>query len=259
MEYLPSLFQHLRWQDFFDFVIIYYLIYRIFLLIKGTRAIQILTGFGIVIVVFLLSKNLGFYTLYVLLKELLSPLVLIVIIIFQDDIRRALAHVGKNPFFSVQGKIPDVQIIDTVLKAAYSMAEKRIGAIIALERETGLRNFIEEGIKLDANVDSDLLVSIFLPYGPIHDGAVIIQEGRITAAGCFLPQTQTPNLPKQYGSRHRAALGLSEQTDALVIVVSEETSEVSLIVEGKVRKGMDQKTMLYAILGLLEKNENSSP
>src|SRR3989338_9607078 len=116
MEHLPPILQHIRWQDAVDFLIIFYLIYRALLLIKGTRAIQMLTGFGIVIEIFLFSKNFGFYTLYVLLKELLSPLVLVVIIIFQDDIRRALAHVGKNPFFSIQGKIPDTQIINTVLK-----------------------------------------------------------------------------------------------------------------------------------------------
>jgi len=254
MEYLPSLLHHLRWQDFFDFFIIYYLIYRIFLLIKGTRAIQILTGFGIVIVIFLFSKNFGFYTLYVLLKELLSPLVIIIIIIFQDDIRRALAHVGKNPFFSGLSKIEDIHVIDEILKAAFTMAERRLGGIIVIERETGLKNFIEEGVKLDAKVDSDLLFSIFLPYGPIHDGAVIIQGGRMTAGGCFLPSSQATNLPKQYGSRHRAALGLSEQTDALVIAISEETSEVSLFFEGKVKKGLDQYEMSKLILELLEKN-----
>ena len=134
------------------------------------------------------------------------------------------------------------------------MAERRLGGIIVIERETGLKNFIEEGVKLDAKVDSDLLFSIFLPYGPIHDGAVIIQGGRMTAGGCFLPSSQATNLPKQYGSRHRAALGLSEQTDALVIAISEETSEVSLFFEGKVKKGLDQYEMSKLILELLEKN-----
>ncbi|HBQ20518.1 MAG: TIGR00159 family protein [Deltaproteobacteria bacterium GWA2_38_16] len=254
MEHLPPILQHIRWQDAVDFLIIFYLIYRALLLIKGTRAIQMLTGFGIVIVIFLLSKNFGFYTLYVLLKELLSPLVIIIIIIFQDDIRRALAHVGKNPFFSGLSKIEDIHVIDEILKAAFTMAERRLGGIIVIERETGLKNFIEEGVKLDAKVDSDLLFSIFLPYGPIHDGAVIIQGGRMTAGGCFLPSSQATNLPKQYGSRHRAALGLSEQTDALVIAISEETSEVSLFFEGKVKKGLDQYEMSKLILELLEKN-----
>src|SRR3989338_329540 len=254
MEHLPPILQHIRWQDAVDFLIIFYLIYRALLLIKGTRAIQMLTGFGIVIVIFLLSKNFGFYTLYVLLKELLSPLVIIIIIIFQDDIRRALAHVGKNPFFSGLSKIEDIHVIYEILKAAFTMAERRLGGIIVIERETGLKNFIEEGVKLDAKVDSDLLFSIFLPYGPIHDGAVIIQGGRMTAGGCFLPSSQATNLPKQYGSRHRAALGLSEQTDALVIAISEETSEVSLFFEGKVKKGLDQYEMSKLILELLEKN-----
>lgn len=249
---LPIL-QFIRWQDVIDFLVIYYLIYRTLLLIRGTRAIQILTGFGIVIIVFLLSKNVGFYTLHTLLRELLSPLVIIVIILFQDDIRRALAHVGKNPFFSGLKKIEDIHMIDELLKASYSMSERRIGALIVIERETGLKNLIEEGVKLDATVDSDLLISIFLPYGPIHDGAVIIQGGRITFAGCFLPATLSLNLPKQYGSRYRAALGLSEQTDALVVVVSEETGDVSLVVDGKVRKADSQEEMSQLILEFLEK------
>ncbi len=253
MDILPPVFHHIRWQDVVDFIVIYYLIYRSLLLIKGTRALQILTGFGIVIIIFLLSKNFGFYTLYILLKELLSPLVIIVIILFQDDIRRALAHVGKNPFFSGVRKISDIHVIDEVINAAYAMAERRIGAILAIERETGLNNYIEEGIRLDAKVETDLLVSIFLPYGPIHDGAVIIQGGRITAAGCFLPPTQSTNLPKQYGSRYRAALGLSEVTDALVLVISEETSEVSLVVEGKVMKCKTPEDMYNKILEHLEK------
>lgn len=249
----PPIFQFIRWQEVVDFLIVYYLIYRTLLLIKGTRAIQILTGFGIVIIVFLLSRNIGLYTLHTLLGELLSPLVIIVIILFQDDIRRALAHVGKNPFFSPLKKYEDIQTIDEILKAAYVMSERKMGALIVIEREMGLKHLIEEGIKLDANVDSDLLVSIFLPYGPIHDGAVIIQGGRIIGAGCFLPSTQATNLPKQYGSRYRAALGLSEQSDALVIIVSEETSDVSLVVDGKVKKGNSQEEMSRMIMEHLEK------
>lgn len=253
MEYLPPLIQSIRWQDIIDFIIIFYIIYRLLLLIKGTRAIQMLTGFGIVILTFLLAKNFGFYTLYIMLRELLSPLVIVLIVIFQDDIRRALAHFGKNPFFSGISKIEDIHVIDEILKAAFSMAKKRMGAIIVIERETGLRNFIEEGVYLDAKVDSGLLVSLFLPYGPLHDGAVIIQGGRLRAAGCFLPVSQSRSIPKQYGARHRAALGLSEQTDAIIVVVSEETADVTLFIEGRVKKGMDQKALSSLILSLLEK------
>jgi len=253
MEGFLDIFQSIRWQDVADFFIIYYILYRALLLIRGTRAMQMLTGFGIVIIVFLLSKNIGLYTVYVVLKELLSPLVIIIIIIFQDDIRRALIHFGKNPFFSSMRKIKDIRVTDEVLKASYSMAEKRVGAIIVIERETGLKNYLEEGVRLDAKVTHELLVSIFLPYGPMHDGAVVIQGDQIVAAGCFLPSTTQTNLPKQYGARHRAALGLSEQTDALIIVVSEETSDVSLVVEAKIYKGLDQKEMSEKLLRLLER------
>ena len=257
MHFLSPILQAIRWQEAIDFLIIYYIVYRILLLIKGTRAIQMLTGFGVVILAFLVSKNFGFYTSYIILRELLSPLVIILIIIFQDDIRRALAHFGRNPFFSGVSKIEDIHIIEEILQAAFSMAKKRMGAIIVLERETGLRNYIEEGIPIDAKVESDLLVSIFLPYGPIHDGAVIIQGGRITAAGCFLPVSQSRSIPKQYGSRHRAALGLSEQTDAIIVVVSEETADVSLIVEGQVKKGLTQEELFKTILGLFEKKDEN--
>lgn len=253
MGFLVPLIESIRWQDIVDFFIVYYIMYRLLLLIKGTRAIQMLTGLGVVILVFLISRNFGFYTLSILLRELLNPLVIVLIIIFQDDIRRALTHFGRNPFFSGISKSEDIHVIDEILRASFSMAKKRIGAIIAIERETGLQNFIEEGVHLDAKVDSELLVSIFLPYGPLHDGAVIIQEGRIRGAGCFLPISQSRAIPKTFGSRHRAALGLSEQTDAIVIVISEETADVSLIVEGKVRKGLDQEKLSGVILSLLEK------
>ena len=257
MDFITPFIEAIRWQDAVDFIIIYYLVYRMLLLIKGTRAIQMLTGFGVVVLVFLLSRNFGFYTLYIMLKELLSPLVIVLIIIFQDDIRRALTHFGRNPFFAGVNEITDIQVVEEISRAAFSMAKKKIGAILVLERETGLRNFVEEGVTIDAKIDSELLVSIFLPYGPMHDGAVIIQDGRIRAAGCFLPMSQSRSLPKQYGSRHRAAIGLSEQTDAIILVVSEETADVSLIVEGKVKKGFDQEGLSKLMLSLLVKKTSS--
>jgi diadenylate cyclase len=252
MDFLPAFLSEIRWQDIVDFFIIYYVFYRALLLIRGTRAMQMLTGFGIVIIVFLLSKNLGLYTVYVMLKELLSPLVIIIIIIFQDDIRRGLIHFGKNPFLPNIRKLEESHVVEEVLKAAYSMAEKRVGAIIVIERDTGLRSYVEEGFRLEAKVTSELLISIFLPYGPMHDGAVVIKGGQIMAAGCFLPSSSIMNLPKNYGARHRAALGLSEQTDALIVVVSEETSDVSLVVDTKIQKGLDQKSLSQKMLRLLE-------
>ena len=252
MEFLNHVINALRWQDLVDFIIIYYLVYRMLLLIKGTRAIQMLTGFGVVILVFLLSRNFGFYTLYVMLKELLSPLVIVLIIIFQDDIRRALTHFGRNPLFSGANKREDIQVIEEICTAVFSMTQKKMGGIIVIERETGLRNYIEEGVIIDAKIDSELIISIFLPYGPIHDGAVIVQNGRILAAGCFLPMSQARNLPKQYGSRHRAAIGLSEQTDAIVLVISEETADVSVVMDGKVKKGFNREELSKFMLSLLE-------
>ncbi len=252
LNFINHFFRDFRWQDIIDFAIMFYLSYRILLLIKGTRAVQMLTGLGMIIVAFLVSSKLELHTLHWLLNKFLSPIVLIFIILFQDDIRRALTHVGKNPFFSGLTAIEETQIIDELVKACISLAQKKIGALIAIERQMGLQNYIEVGHQIDSQVNAELITSIFLPYSPIHDGALILQKGRITAAGCFLPLTVDPTVKKTLGTRHRAALGLTEETDAVVIVVSEEIGEVSLVVGGKMRQGLDGPTLRKILLNLFE-------
>ncbi|MBI2608867.1 MAG: TIGR00159 family protein [Deltaproteobacteria bacterium] len=251
-DFFSYFFRDFRWQDILDFIIMFYLAYRVLLLIKGTRAVQMLTGIGFIIIAFLLSAKLELHTLHWILNKFLSPIVLIFIILFQDDIRRALSHVGKNPFFSKLSFIEETQIIDELVKACLSMAQKKIGALIVLQRTMGLDNYIEVGHKIDSQVSSELITSIFLPYSPIHDGALILQNGRMTAAGCFLPLTVDPTVKKTLGTRHRAALGLTEETDAVVIVVSEEEGEVSLVVGGKMRQGLDGATLRQILLNLFE-------
>ncbi len=211
-----------------------------------------LTGLGILGVAYLLSSNFELFTTHWLMAHFFDYLVLIVIVIFQDDLRRALTHVGKNPFFSSISLEEEIQIIDEIVRAAIRLARERVGALIVIERETGLKNFADTGSVLDAKVKAELLYSIFVPSSPIHDGAVIISSGRINSAGCFLPLSKEPTIDRRYGTRHRAAIGLTEETDALVILVSEERGEVHLVQAGKLTTNMNEQELKDSLEALLE-------
>ncbi|MBI4043015.1 MAG: TIGR00159 family protein [Deltaproteobacteria bacterium] len=237
------MFKLFRWQDYVDFLIVSALVYQLLLLVKGTRSAQMLSGLALVIITFLLSSRFGFYTLHWILSNFVSPLVVIMVILFQDDIRRALTHVGRNPFFTAVPFVEESQVIDELVKGAVTLSQKKIGALIAIEREMGLKNYIEIGTKIDSKVKSELIVSLFLPYSPVHDGAMVLQKGRITAVGCFLPLSLSPIVKKTLGSRHRAAIGLTEETDAVVIVVSEENGQISLAVDGRLKRDIDAPSM----------------
>ena len=222
----------LRWQDIIDILIVSIIIYRIILLIRGTRAVQMLLGIVVITIIYFISRELDLLTLNFLLRTFLSSILLIIIIVFQRDIRRVLTQVGKTPF-QRQHEL-ETEDLNEIVKATSHMARRRIGAIIAIERETGLRDYIDSGHSIDAKVSRELLISIFLPTSPIHDGSVIIFNGRIHSAGCLLPLSKNPYIAKRYGTRHRAAIGLSEETDAVLIVVSEETQEISLALNGSI-------------------------
>ena len=252
IQFLNQFFSEFKRADVIDFIIVFYATYRVLLIIHGTRAVQILTGLGIVFIAYFFSQQFGLTTLDWLLTKFIQPIVIVFIILFQDDIRRALTHVGKNPFFSGLTAIEETQVLDELVKASFSLAQKKIGALIVLERQMGLKNYIEVGHKIDSKVNAELIISIFLPYSPIHDGALIVQKGRITAAGCFLPLTVDPTIKKSLGTRHRAAIGLTEETDSVVIVVSEEVQEVSLVVGGKMRQNIDGPTLRKLLLNLFE-------
>lgn len=255
MTRLFEMFEGLRWLfDLIDISLVAFIIYRIILLIKGTRAVQMLLGLAVLFLVYLASRVFGLYTLHWLLDSFLSSIILVIVVIFQNDIRRALIHFGKNPFFADEAHKEQDTILNEIVKACVSMANKQVGALIVLERETGLNDFLEVGIDLDAKVTSDLLVSIFLPYSPMHDGAVIIQKGRIARAGCFLPLAQNPDISKQFGTRHRAAIGLTELVDAAVIVVSEETGRISVVVGGKMTRDLDSTALRRVLKRLLEQS-----
>lgn len=235
--------------DIADILIVSYIIYRIILLIRGTRAVQMLSGIAVIIIIYFLSGKFELQTLHWLFKTFLSSILLVIVILFQADIRRALTQMGKTPFPKAEAVAE--HDLEEVVRAAVYMAKRRIGALIVLERGTGLRDYVGTGHRLDAQLRYELLVAIFLPASPMHDGGVIIHKGRIHSSGCLLPLTQNTRIDKRYGTRHRAALGLSEETDAVVIVVSEETQEISLVEHGKITTFHDEKTLTATLNTLL--------
>jgi uncharacterized protein (TIGR00159 family) len=241
--------------DCLDVFLVATIIYFALLLVKGTRAMQMGVAVVLMFVVYQGAKQFGLMTLYTMLDTLLTSLVLIVVVIFQQDIRRALQRFGRSPFFASGGVVMDHQVIDDAVRAANSLAQKRIGALVVFEREGLLDEFIESGTILDAAVTKELLYSIFIPSheNPMHDGAVIIREGRIWQAGAFLPLTASTKLDRNLGTRHRAAIGISEETDAVVIVVSEERGEVSLCFNGNIVRNLDSALLRKVLLGLFQK------
>lgn len=241
----------IRWQDIVDILLVALVIYRVLLVIRGTRAVQILLGLAVLGIIFVVSDYLELFTLHWILSAFLSSIILVVVVLFQNDIRRALAHVGTNSFWPyLDSKTTDSHAVEELTKAAVSLANKKIGALIVLQRGTELRNHVEEGVWVDGEVSRELLLSIFLPYSPIHDGAVIVKDKRVLWAGCFLPLTSRADLEKDFGTRHRAAVGLSEETDAVVIVVSEERGAISLVLNGRVTRDLDGASLRRVLLRL---------
>ncbi|TMA37575.1 MAG: TIGR00159 family protein [Deltaproteobacteria bacterium] len=248
---MKELFASFRWQDGLDIVLLSVVIYWGLNLIRGTRAVPMLIGLGVVYGIYFLSNVFEVYTLNVLLRNLLGWSLVLVFIVFQDDIRRALTQVGTRPLFSPRERVAQGQAVEELIKALTYLASRRIGALVVLQNEVGLNQYIDVGTRLDAQVSKELVTSIFLPGAPIHDGALIIQRGRMTAAGCFLPLTTNPNVSKTLGTRHRAAIGLTEETDAAAIVVSEEDGMISLVREGKITRDVDAATLRTTLHRLL--------
>ena len=225
--------------DAVDILILAYLIYQLVLLIKGTRAVQMMMGVVFIISAYFVAGVLQLTTVQRFLGYLLYWIPFAMIVIFQNTIRRALSRFGRNPFFRLMTRPQSEAMINELVLAATSLASRKIGGLILIEREQGLRNYIETGITIDAVLSYDLILSIFSPKSPLHDGAIIIQEGRIRAASCFLPLTSHPTLSKEFGTRHRAAIGISEETDAVAIVISEERGTVSVAFEGRIIEDID--------------------
>lgn len=237
---MPELLKEFSWwRDTLDILVVAFIIYRVLLLIQGTRAVQMLKGFSVIFLVYFISQKAELMILHWILTNFLSSIILVIIVIFQHDIRRALTRVGTVPFFTYSETVDESRVIDEIMKVAVSLANKKIGALIVLEREIGLKDYVDIGVKLDAAVNKEILHSIFLPNSPIHDGAIIIQDGRITAAGALLPLTTNPVFDKSLGTRHKAAIGLTEETDSVVVVVSEERGKVSIVEGGIITQDLD--------------------
>ncbi|PYM29312.1 MAG: TIGR00159 family protein [Candidatus Rokuibacteriota bacterium] len=223
------------WRDALDVVLVALVIYRIFTLFRGTRAMQMLVGVGVLVAASLAARQLELHSLGWLLDTLWSFWVVVLVVLFQPELRRALTSIGHAAVLRTLfggGGVETVRVVDEIASVAGSLAERRIGALIVIERGTGLRQYAELGVALDALVSADLLTSLFLPYSPLHDGAAFIRDDRVVAAGCFLPLSRNLQLARQLGTRHRAALGVTEETDAVAVVVSEETGRLSLAVDG---------------------------
>ena len=244
---------NIRLWDIVDIVIVAFIIYRIILLIRGTRAVQMLVGLVVVLGLYIVSLRVGFFTLHWILSNFIASMILVIIVIFQDDIRRALTRVGRNPFLSSSSsdKLEKVEIIEEIVRASLTLVEKRLGALIVLERKTGLNNYIEKGVLIDGCVQKETIISIFQPTSPLHDGAVIIQEGRLAAAGCLLPLDTDMEISDTFGTRHQCAMSLSRETDAVVVIISEEKGTVSLAFEGTMRWGLSERLLRDTLLRLL--------
>jgi diadenylate cyclase len=238
--------------DALDILIVAVLIYEGLKLIRGTRAVQMAFGSVVVLLLFYASRSMPLRTVNWLIENLLAYAPFVAIVLFQSDIRRALSHLGRAPFFRYFSKDEEAaETIEEILTAASMLAGSRKGAIIAIEREIGLRNYIESGIPIDAAISYDLLTTIFQPSSPLHDGAVIVQDDRIAAAACFLPLTVSPTFDRDLGTRHRAAIGLTEECDALAVVISEERGEISLSLNGRIIRGLTSDELRVRLQHLL--------
>jgi len=247
------------WLDLIDILIVAFLIYQLLQFIRGTHAVQMALGALVLVLLYWLSQLLHLETVNWLLRTFMPYLVFGIIVVFQSEIRKVLAELGKTPLPGVFGSPRTEEVIDEVVLAATTLAAQRTGAIVVVERDMGLRSYIETGIALDAYVTYDLLISIFNPGTPLHDGAVIIQGNRVAAAACFLPLTVNPQLSRELGSRHRAAIGVTEDTDALAVVVSEETGVISLVVGGRIRRELEAASLKSALLDVLEVEQAPQP
>ena len=235
------------WKDLLEILVVAAIFYRILLVLAGTRAIQMLLGLVLLVAVYFVARVLNLDLLRYLLENLFEFGVIAALVVFQPELRSALAHLGQNRILRLFNRMEETEVAEEVAQAAEELARAKVGAIIAIEREMGLAEYAETGTPLQARVSASLLGTIFTPYSPLHDGAVIIRGDTIVAAGAILPLTQYPVSDKTLGTRHRAAIGLSEETDSMVIVVSEETSQISVAVRGQLERGVERERLMQLL------------
>jgi len=246
--------------DTLDIILVAFIIYYALTMIEGTRALQVLFGLVLLFVLFYLSQR-GLFTLNWILGQFLGSIILIVVILFQHDIRRGLAAIGRRPFlFKISSGKTKESFVEEIVKASSYLANRQIGALIAIERSNSLADFIEIGMRIDALLSRELIISIFNPSSPLHDGGIIIVGDRIASAGSFFPLVTDPDLERDLGTRHRAAIGLSSESDAVVVVASEETGSISLAFAGEITRGLDATSLNNALLDALGiKRPKSTP
>ncbi|WP_456466007.1 diadenylate cyclase CdaA [Persephonella sp.] len=251
IDWLIGIIKSIRINDVIDIILVSVIIYYLLKFIIGTRGWQILIGLFFLLFIWLAAKILHLTTIEWIFDNLWSIGIFILIVVFQPEIRRGLAKIGERGLlrYSLLSK---KKAIDEIIRAATFLAERKIGALIVFERSIDLENYTEGCVKLDADISLELLISIFIPQTPLHDGAVIIKDQRIASARCFLPLTINPNIPKNIGTRHRAGIGISEETDAVALIVSEERGEISLAIDGKLYRNLDPLTLRNMLIKVLE-------
>lgn len=247
-----ELFDILRWQDVVDILIVTYVLYRLLLMIKGTRTVQMMLGLFVIAGGYYVAQRFELYIVSWAIRNLLAYLVFALLVIFHPELRRMLAQVGQNTFFRHFYGLEKSQIIDEIVRSTEWLSSRRIGSLIVIERNIGLQNYVDSGVNIDGEVSKELLSSIFISGAPLHDGAVIIKGSRLAAAACFLPLTLSSNVSKELGTRHRAAIGVTEETDSVVVIVSEETGTVSIAVGGEMTRHLTSSELKQALRSLLE-------
>jgi diadenylate cyclase len=243
------------WREALDVLIVALVVYRVLVLFRGTRSAQILIGLGVFVATTLVARWLQLASVQWLLDSIWSFWAIALVVLFQPELRRALARIGEGRLLRLLaggGREERAHVVDELVRVTHGLAARRIGALVVIERTGGLRQYAELGVRLDALLSADLLESLFVPRSPLHDGAVLIQSDRVAAAGCFLPLSRNLELGRALGTRHRAALGISEETDAVSIVVSEETGRVSVAVEGRIENVPDADTLRRRLTALVE-------
>ncbi|MBI4115472.1 MAG: TIGR00159 family protein [Candidatus Omnitrophica bacterium] len=241
------------WRPILEILFIWIILYSLIRFFQGTRALQVLLGLLILAVIFNIAKVLELHTINWVLTKLFAVGVLAFLIIFQPELRRALARIGQNTMFGPFLKRGGT--VDEVVQACEHLSRSKIGALIAIERDVGLKNYIESGLAIDAKVSSELLITLFFPNTPTHDGGVIVQGDRITSCGSLFPLSQSHELSRSLGTRHRAAVGLTEETDAVCAVVSEETGAISVSVYGKLTRDLDGESLRRVLTSLFRPAE----
>lgn len=245
-----------------DILIVAFVLYKAMMIIKGTRAVQLIKGLVILILASLASNYAGLRTVGWILSQLQTALVVALPIVFQPELRRALEQIGRGKFFARPMALLNQEalevLLNEVVKAIKILSKNNTGALIIIEKETGINDFIETGIKIDGIVSAEFLVNIFIPKSPLHDGAVVIRGDRVIAASCFLPLSENPNLSKELGTRHRAALGLTEQSDSIALIVSEETGVISVAEEGRLTRYLDEITLREILAKRLQTRQGSA-